>query len=84
MPGRGRCCSISFTCHDPLISRTRELKLRGDTNLTLRSQTGWPNWIQPGLFDSKAHVFNHLATLSFWGSVFSLAEKPVPYESQVP
>ena len=83
MPGGGECYMILVTCLNPLISHTKKLMLRGDTNLPsghrVHGQTGFH---QGCLTPKPMSLTTSLPCLS--GAQFSLLqEKPVAHESQV-
>lgn len=84
MSGGGECYMILVTCLNPLISHTKKLTLRGDTNLPsghrVDGQTGFH---QHCLILKPMSLTTSLPCLS--GAQFSLLqEKSVPYESQFP
>lgn len=84
MPGGGECYMILVTCLNPLISHTKKLMLRGDTNLPSGHRVDGQTGFHQGCLISKPmSLTTSLPCLS--GAQFSLLqEKSVPYESQVP
>ena len=75
---------ILVTCLNPLISHTKKLTLRGDTNLPSGHRVDGQTGFHQGCLISKPMSLTTSLPCLSWAQFSLLQEKSVPYESQVP